>query len=218
MQVQMQQMQARMAQLELDKQHAVLGQQDLRQTLQALTGMQACSLSEVRAACKDFHSSCKVGEGGFGTVFKCSLPLGAQGAARLVAVKLLAQDSLQGQEEFVNELKLLSQLQHRNVVSVLGCVAEGKQRCIITPFYQRGSLQAALKPDRKTQLEFTALERVGACLDMANGIAFLHAQHPPVWHLDLKPDNVVPLSLTCCPFNLRVFSLSVSQSLCFFSS
>ena len=207
MEAQMQQMQARMAQLELDKQTALRGQeaalrgqQHVKQTLQALTGLQACTMSEVRAATSDFHASCRVGGGGFGAVFKCSLPLGAHGPARVVAVKQLAQDSLQGQQEFINELKLLSQLRHRNVVSVLGFAAEGKQCCIITPFYQRGSLQAALKPDRKTQLEFSALERVGACLDVANGIAFLHAQHPPVWHLDLKPDNVVTLT--------RVFSVS----------
>jgi serine/threonine protein kinase len=117
--------------------------------------------------------------------------LGEQGATRVVAVKLLAEDSQQGHQEFVNELKLLSQVAHRNVVPVLGFVSEGQQRCILTPFFQRGSLQAALKPDRKSQLAFGSLERVGACLDMAVGIAFLHAQEPPIWHLDLKPDNVV---------------------------
>ena len=191
LQIQLQQMQAQMTLLEQDKESALRGQQDVKEALQALTGLQAWSMSQVRAATNDFHASCRVGGGGFGTVFKCSLPLGAHGAARVVAVKQLARDSMQGQQEFINELKLLSQVQHRNVVKVLGFAAEGSERVIVTPFHQRGSLQAALKSDRKAQLAFSALERIGACQDVANGIAFLHAQQPPIWHLDLKPDNVV---------------------------
>ena len=71
------------------------------------------------------------------------------------------------------------------MVPVLGLVNE--EPCIVTPFYAKGSLQAVLDADRKSQLAFSALQRIGACLDEANGIAFLHAQSG---HLDLKPDNV----------------------------
>ena len=192
LQDQLQQALAHAARLQLEH-------QAVHQTLHALTGLQAVSLSAVRAATNDFHANCKVGGGGFGAVYQCSLPLGPQGAPVTVAVKRLASDSLQGRDEFMNEVKLLSQLQHRNVVSALGFAREGQECCIITPFFARGSLQAALKGDRKSQLAFSALDRVGACLDVAQGIAFLHAQALPVWHLDLKPDNVVHSPLSPAP-------------------
>jgi serine/threonine protein kinase len=74
----------------------------------------------------------------------------------------------------------------------LGYAVEGKERCLVTPFFAQGSLQKALpRHNRHQQLRFSALERVGACLDVAQGLHFLHTQSPPVWHLDLKPDNVV---------------------------
>ena len=177
-------MQQRLAQAEA-------AQRGMAQTLFSLTGLQACAFPAIRSATRDFHDDCKIGGGGFGAVYRCSLPLGPQDVPRAVAVKLLAQDSLQGEAEFVNEIKLLSQMSHRNVVPVLGFAAEGKRRCVVTPLYTRGSLQAALGTDRKSQLAFSAIDRIGACLDVANGIAFLHAQQPPIWHLDLKPDNVV---------------------------
>jgi serine/threonine protein kinase len=93
---------------------------------------------------------------------------------------------MQGSAEFKNEIKLLSRLEgHRNIVSVLGFASDGKRdHCIITPFFPRGSLQAALNGDRKSQLNFSCFDRVGACLDVATGILTLHAHN--IWHLDLK--------------------------------
>ena len=61
---------------------------------------------------------------------------------------------------------------------------EEKQYALVTPLFARGSLQDALEVKDKTL--FTALERVGACLDVANGISYLHNQDTPILHLDLK--------------------------------
>ena len=155
----------------------------LEAKLLQLTGLQLVSLQDVMAATQGFSASCQVGGGGFGPVFRCTLTLRA--GAREVAVKRLAVDSLQGEREWENEVKLLSQLQgHRNVVSILGFASEQGQHCILTPFLRRGSLQQALDTDRKGQLAFSALDRLGACLDVVSGLACLHAQR--IWHLDLK--------------------------------
>jgi len=104
---------------------------------------------------------------------------------------------MQGEAEFKREVTLLSQIRHRNIVSIVGYAQEGKECCIVLPYLAQGSLQQLLfgtaeRPrERKQQLAFSALDRVGACLDIANGLACLHALSPPVWHLDLKPDNVM---------------------------
>ncbi len=103
-------------------------------------------------------------------------------------MKALAPDSMQGVEEFKNEVKLLSKFGGQpNIVSIVGFVCEEKTMCILTPFFRLGSLQTRLDP--ASRLDFRPLHRVGACIDVANGISCLHAQD--VLHLDLKPDNVL---------------------------
>lgn len=167
----------------------------LRQLLFDLTGLTVFSVQEVEKATDSFHEERKIGSGGFGCVYRCILPFHREGKLETVAVKKLSPGSIQGSKEFKNEIKLLCQLKHRNIVSVLGVVSDEKQPCVITPFYIRGSLQHALRADRTSQLAFTSVDRVGACLDVATGIVYLHSRKPPILHLDLKRKLCVQISL-----------------------
>ncbi|KAI8573863.1 hypothetical protein RHMOL_Rhmol01G0308600 [Rhododendron molle] len=81
---------------------------------------------EIAAATDNFSISSKIGEGGFGPVFKGKLRDGQE-----VAVKRLSRCSGQGIEEFKNEIILISKLQHRNLVRFLGCCIEGEEMLIV---------------------------------------------------------------------------------------
>ncbi|WRX27713.1 Serine-threonine/tyrosine-protein kinase [Theobroma cacao] len=77
----------------------------------------------IQAATDNFSAANKIGEGGFGPVYKGELQSGQE-----VAVKRLAENSGQGLQEFKNEVILISKLQHRNLVKLLGCCIEREER------------------------------------------------------------------------------------------
>ncbi|KAM1190243.1 hypothetical protein ACFX2G_011109 [Malus domestica] len=91
------------------------------------------------AATKNFHPSHKLGEGGFGPVFKGKLEDG-----REIAVKKLSQSSNQGKKEFMNEAKLLARVQHRNVVNLLGYCAHGVEKLLVYEYVLNESLDKFL--------------------------------------------------------------------------
>jgi len=94
------------------------------------------TLKELSHATNKFDITTKVGEGGYGSVYK-----GILSNETFVAVKRAGENSLQGQKEFLTEIELLSRLHHRNLVSLLGyCEEEGEQvykpiLCILSSSY-----------------------------------------------------------------------------------
>ncbi|KAG6514853.1 hypothetical protein ZIOFF_025228 [Zingiber officinale] len=94
-------------------------------------------LSTIKAAANDFSDENKLGEGGFGVVYKGQLQDGQK-----IAVKKLSRYSSQGPNEFQNELSLIAKLQHRNLVRLLGSCIEGDERLIILEYMENKSLDA----------------------------------------------------------------------------
>lgn len=86
-----------------------------------------------------FHDSNKLGQGGFGPVYKGVLPDGEE-----IAVKRLSTASGQGMEEFMNEVLLISKVQHRNLVRLLGCCIEKEERMLIYEYLPNKSLDVLL--------------------------------------------------------------------------
>ncbi len=142
------------------------------------SGLRVCSLVELQLVTHSVSSEssapCTAGS--------CwPAGLGARGR------QCLAADSTQFQGEFLNEIKVLSSLSHSHVMCVclLGYASEGGERCIVTPYFPHGSLQAALAP----AWAFPSLQRAGACLDVVTGLTYLHEQK--IWPFDLKPGGSI---------------------------
>ncbi|KAF5196547.1 Leucine-rich repeat receptor protein kinase ems1 [Thalictrum thalictroides] len=97
------------------------------------------TLRQIKAATGNFDISNKIGEGGFGPVYKGVLPDGS-----IIAVKQLSSKSKQGNREFVNEIGMLSALQHPHLVRLYGCCIEGNQLLLIYEYMENNSLARAL--------------------------------------------------------------------------
>ncbi|KAG7586593.1 Protein kinase domain [Arabidopsis thaliana x Arabidopsis arenosa] len=138
------------------------------------------------SATKDFHPTHKLGEGGFGPVFKGRLPDG-----RDIAVKKLSQVSRQGKNEFVNEAKLLAKVQHRNVVNLWGYCTHGDDKLLVYEYVVNESLDKVLfKSNRKSEIDWK--QRFEIITGIARGLLYLHEDAPNcIIHRDIKAGNIL---------------------------
>jgi hypothetical protein len=97
------------------------------------------TLRQIKAATDNFDVTRKIGEGGFGSVYKGELSEG-----KLIAVKQLSAKSRQGNREFVNEIGMISALQHPNLVKLYGCCVEGNQLILVYEYLENNCLSRAL--------------------------------------------------------------------------
>ncbi|XP_074334790.1 U-box domain-containing protein 35-like isoform X3 [Apium graveolens] len=141
------------------------------------------SIEEIEAATEFFAKKRKVGEGGYGPVFKCYLD------HTPVAVKVLRPDAAQGKTQFQQEVEILSCIRHPNMVLLLGACPE--YGCLVYEYMSNGSLEdrLLLKGNSKPlswQHRFRIAAEIGA------GLLFLHQTKPePLVHRDLKPGNIL---------------------------
>ncbi|KAF5474709.1 hypothetical protein F2P56_006587 [Juglans regia] len=144
------------------------------------------SLSIIMAATDDFSESNKLGQGGFGTVYKGVLEDG-----KGVAVKRLSRKSWQGLEEFKNEVILIARLQHRNLVKLLGCAIEGEEKLLVYEFMPNRSLDFFIfDPKKRSQLDWKTYNNI--IVGIAKGLLYLHEDSRlKIIHRDLKPSNVL---------------------------
>ncbi|XP_057848708.1 probable LRR receptor-like serine/threonine-protein kinase At1g56140 isoform X1 [Cryptomeria japonica] len=145
------------------------------------------SLSEMKIATKDFDIENKIGEGGFGAVYKGVLQNG-----NLVAVKKLSSTSGQGKREFLNEVATISAVQHRNLVKLCGCCIEDEQRLLVFEYMPNNSLGQALFGSNRSKLSLDWPIRFNICLEVARGLAYLHEESRiRIIHRDIKPNNIL---------------------------
>ncbi|XWS15623.1 hypothetical protein CRYUN_Cryun34aG0017300 [Craigia yunnanensis] len=140
----------------------------------------------VRAATDNFSDANKLGQGGFGAVYKGQLPNGQE-----VAVKRLSRDSGQGGLEFKNEVLLVAKLQHRNLVSLLGFCLEGHEKLLIYEFVPNTSLDHFIfEQVKRAQLDWERCYKI--IVGIARGILYLHEDSRlRIIHRDLKASNVL---------------------------
>ncbi|KAJ6754708.1 PROMASTIGOTE SURFACE ANTIGEN PROTEIN PSA [Salix purpurea] len=142
---------------------------------------------QIKAATNDFDPDNKLGEGGFGSVFKGVLSDGT-----VIAVKQLAAKSKQGNREFVNEIGMISALQHPHLVRLYGCCIEGKQLLLVYEYMENNSLAHVLygKKEDQRMLHWRTRQRI--CVGIAKGLAFLHEESAlKIVHRDIKATNVL---------------------------
>ncbi|KAL9444261.1 hypothetical protein AB3S75_017444 [Citrus x aurantiifolia] len=144
------------------------------------------SLASVSAATANFSTENKLGEGGFGPVYKGRLHNGQE-----VAVKRLSSQSGQGLEEFKNEIKLIAKLQHRNLVRLLGCCIELEEKILIYEYMPNKSLDIFLF-DTPNESPLGWETRVRVIEGIAQGLLYLHQySRLRVIHRDLKASNIL---------------------------
>ncbi|KAK1425443.1 hypothetical protein QVD17_20795 [Tagetes erecta] len=146
------------------------------------------TLRQIKAATKNFDPSNKLGEGGFGAVYKGQLVDGT-----IIAVKQLSSKSKQGTREFVNEIGMISALQHPNLVRLYGCCVEGNQLSLIYEYMENNCVSRALfGRDKVSKAKLTWPVRLKICLGIARGLLYLHEESQlKIVHRDIKTSNVL---------------------------
>ncbi|XP_019194220.1 PREDICTED: G-type lectin S-receptor-like serine/threonine-protein kinase At4g27290 [Ipomoea nil] len=143
-------------------------------------------LSTLNKATDNFLIGNKLGEGGFGPVYKGVLESGEE-----IAVKRLSKTSTQGQNEFKNEALFIAKLQHRNLVKMIGYCIEGEEKMLIYEFLPNGSLDSFIFDETQSRLLDWP-----KCFHIINGIArglmYLHQDSRlRIVHRDLKASNIL---------------------------
>ncbi|XP_050369506.1 G-type lectin S-receptor-like serine/threonine-protein kinase At4g27290 [Argentina anserina] len=140
----------------------------------------------ISAATDQFSLERKIGEGGFGTVYKGVLPSGQE-----IAVKRLSVHSGQGLQEFKNEVALIAKLQHRNLVKLLGCCIQREEKMLIYEYLPNKSLDQFLF-DRTRKEVLTWRKRFDIIIGIARGLLYLHQDSRlRIIHRDLKASNIL---------------------------
>ncbi|KAM7269523.1 hypothetical protein ACFE04_025020 [Oxalis oulophora] len=178
----------RLAQLEAQKRKSVENKAQLaderKQTMSKIDcRYRRYTIEEIEAATENYAVSRKIGEGGYGPVYKCYLD------HTPVAVKILGQDANQGRAQFNQEVEVLSRMRHPNMVLLLGACPE--YGCLVYELMANGSLEDCLfRRGKNPPLPWQARFRIAA--EIATGLLFLHQSKPePLVHRDLKPGNIL---------------------------
>ncbi|KAL1537955.1 putative leucine-rich repeat receptor-like serine/threonine-protein kinase [Salvia divinorum] len=145
------------------------------------------TLRQIKAATNNFDPANKIGEGGFGPVFK-----GVLLDNTVIAVKQLSSKSKQGNREFINEIGMISALQHPHLVKLYGCCIESNQLLLVYEYLENNSLARALFGPEDQQLHLDWPTRHRICIGIARGLAYLHEESRlKIVHRDIKATNVL---------------------------
>ncbi|XWS14370.1 hypothetical protein CRYUN_Cryun35bG0003400 [Craigia yunnanensis] len=148
------------------------------------SGARSFTFRELATATRNFRETNLLGEGGFGKVFKGRLETG-----EVVAVKQLNHDGLQGFQEFIVEVLMLSLLHHVNLVTLIGYCTAGDQRLLVYEYMPMGSLEDHLFAGGAEPLTWETWLKLA--IGAAQGLAFLHSSEKSVIYRDFKASNIL---------------------------
>ncbi|KAG6430909.1 hypothetical protein SASPL_108983 [Salvia splendens] len=144
------------------------------------------NLETLKKATKNFNQLNLLGRGGFGPVY-----LGKLDDGRLVAVKKLAvEKSQQGESQFLSEVRMITNIQHKNLVRLLGCCSDGAQRLLVYEYMKNRSLDLIVYGKNDIFLNWGT--RFQIILGVARGLQYLHEDsHIRIIHRDIKASNIL---------------------------
>ncbi|KAJ1274345.1 hypothetical protein BS78_05G055500 [Paspalum vaginatum] len=177
-------------------------------TMQRLPGVPTqVDYAAIRKATKNFHGTMKLGKGGFGAVYRCTLPAASlrTGRAMEVAVKKFTRDIEDRRyDDFLAEVSIINRLRHKNIVPLVGWSYNKGEPLLIYEYMANGSLDQHLFPrgsirqqQQQQQEEEDACvqqwrTRYGIVMDIATGLHYVHHEHEPVvLHRDIKASNIM---------------------------
>ncbi|KAK7351289.1 hypothetical protein VNO77_10615 [Canavalia gladiata] len=141
------------------------------------------TIDEIESGTENFSSTNKIGEGGYGPVYKGQLD------HTPVAIKILSPDASQGRKQFQQEVEVLSCIRHPNMVLLLGACPE--HGCLVYEFMDNGSLEDRLFRKNNSK-PISWRKRFQIASEIATALLFLHQNKPePIVHRDLKPSNIL---------------------------
>ena len=142
------------------------------------------SYSDIKKITNGFKE--KLGEGGYGSVYKGKLRSG-----HLAAVKILGKSSANGQD-FINEVATIGRIHHVNVVQLIGFCVEGSKRALIYEFMPNGSLEKYIYSHTEEKYSLSCKKLYTISLGVARGIEYLHnGCNMKILHFDIKPHNIL---------------------------
>ncbi|KAH0635557.1 hypothetical protein KY289_035472 [Solanum tuberosum] len=145
--------------------------------------------NDLKAATHGFRASNKIGEGGFGSVYKGRLQDGNFMAVKVLSVEL---ESMRGEREFVSEIAALSDIKHENLVNLRGCCVDGAHRLLVYDYMENNSLSLTFLGGEQNRSKFTWTLRKEVSIGIAKGLSYLHEEvSPHVVHRDIKTSNIL---------------------------
>ncbi|KAF9606787.1 hypothetical protein IFM89_028163 [Coptis chinensis] len=164
------------------------------------------SYKEIKVATNNFKEV--IGRGSFGSVYIGKFPEG-----KLVAVKVRFDKTQLGADSFINEVYLLSQIRHQNLVTLEGFCSEAKQQILVYEYLPGGSLSDNLYGTKSKKVTLSWVRRLKVAVDAAKGLDYLHnGSSPRIIHRDVKCSNILldsEMNAKVCDFGL---SKQISQA------
>jgi len=164
----------------------------LKAAVKPNTGAVWFDIRLIRDATDNFSEANLIGQGGFGTVYRGTLP-----DARRIAVKRIRNCTPEGDSEFLNEVQIINSIRQRNLVVLRGCCVasderEGHQRFLIYDYMPNGSLYDHLFGGMSKARPLSWPQRRNIVLGTAKGLAYLHdGIEPAIYHRDIKSTNIL---------------------------
>ncbi|GLT53931.1 hypothetical protein SLA2020_271650 [Shorea laevis] len=160
---------------------------DVEDEVSNIDNVKLYTYKELKAATEEFSAANKIGEGGFGSVYKGRLKDG-----KIAAIKVLSAESKQGVKEFLTEINVISEIEHENLVKLYGCCVEENHRILVYNYLENNSLAQTLLGGNQSNIYFNWRTRFKICIGIARGLAFLHEEvRPHIVHRDIKASNIL---------------------------